>query len=61
MDYIKFLDLDKDGSSTELAIDAEGLQSSDYFSSPIFIENGIPIGARDELTTVLYVSTRPDH
>lgn len=54
MDYIEFLDLDVDGS-TEVAIDAVGGQTSDYFSSPVFIENGIPIGAREELTTVLYV------
>lgn len=54
MDYIEFFYLDVDGS-TEIMIDSEGLQTSDYFSFPVFIENGIPIGARDELTTVLYV------
>lgn len=36
--------------------DAMGVDSSDYFSNTIFIENGIPIGAKDKLTTELYVS-----
>ena len=35
--------------------DEEGLETSDYHSEPIFVNSGIPIGARSELTTVLYV------
>lgn len=61
MDYIRFIDLDKPepdpdvGDLTYVFPDATGLESGDYFSQPIFVDSGIPVGARDELTTKLYV------
>lgn len=61
VDYLEFLDLGtEDGSDVEEVLpDFEGLSTSDYYSSPIFIENGIPIGATGELSTVLYVRIAP--
>jgi hypothetical protein len=38
-----------------LEADHSGAESSDYFSSPVFINNGIPIGASGDIATVLYV------
>lgn len=53
VDYLEFLDLD--ANSEEVLPDSIGMNSSDYFSSTIYIENGIPIGATGELSTTLYV------
>ena len=57
-DYLEFIDLTEDDGSAlkNVTPDAEGLRSGDYHSEPIF-SIGIPIGARAELTTRLYVST----
>ena len=62
-DYITFLDLDDKTESDGVTItdgdvspDDLGRDTSDYFSSPVFIDNGIPIGASGELSTQLYVS-----
>ena len=56
-DYIQFLDLEEnDGVLLEsVAPDELGTNSSDYYSRPIFVNTGIPIGAREELTNTLYV------
>ncbi len=58
IDYIKFFDLDlDDGGQLEIVKpDFIGFFSGDYFSRPIYVDSGIPIGAREELTTILYVS-----
>ena len=32
-----------------------GQETSDYHSEPVFIDNGIPIGANGDLSTRLYV------
>lgn len=53
VDYIEFLDLGT--NSEEVLPDFMGMSSSDYFSFPIYIQNGIPIGATGELSTTLYV------
>lgn len=53
-----FIELDDKESSAKQEVlepDTLGLESSNYFSSPVFIENGIPIGAKGELATTLYV------
>lgn len=58
VDYITFLELaDKDGTVKGGVLEADelGQESSDFYSSPIFIENGIPIGAKGGISTVLYV------
>lgn len=58
IDYITFIDLgDKESSVKQEVLEPDilGEESSDYFSSPVFIENGIPIGATGELATRLYV------
>ena len=62
-DYITFLDLDDktesdSATSTEgnVSPDELGQDTSDYYSSPVFIDNGIPIGAAGTLSTQLYVS-----
>lgn len=57
-DYIPFLDLEaRDGIKLEVVTpDEHGTNTSDYYSRPVFVDIGIPIGARDELTSVLYVS-----
>ena len=59
VDYLEFLDLDADDGAElrEVLPDRSGMLSSDYVSNPIFVSSGIPIGARPDLTTVLYVST----
>ena len=61
-DYIGFIDLDEeDGGRLDMVIpDREGEETGDYISRPIFVDQGIPIGARSALTTVLYVSGRND-
>lgn len=58
MDYIEFIDLDNSepGSvSGNVLPDSLGFMSSDYHSDPIFVDQGIPVGATGELTTMLYV------
>lgn len=58
VDYITFFDLAmKDSAIKEEVVepDSLGQESSDYYSSPVFIENGVPIGATGELSTLLYV------
>lgn len=58
VDYIEFFDLDGTEDVKNVVPDNLGLNTSDYFSEPIFVNSGIPIGARAELTTELYVSRR---
>ena len=57
LDYIEFIQLtENDGVILKFVLpDEEGQDIGDYFSDPIFVDQGIPIGARDQLTTVLYV------
>ena len=54
MDYIEFIDLDS-ASVFDVVPDSVGLGSSDYSSEPVFFDQGIPVGATGELTTMLYV------
>ena len=58
-DYLPFFDLDMndDGLLNIVKPDLLGRESSDYFSDPIFVDSGIPIGAKEDLTTQIYVST----
>lgn len=59
VDYIEFFDLDVKESTVkeeEVVPDSLGHDTSDYYSMPVFIENGIPIGATGELSSQLYVS-----
>ena len=57
MDYIEFIDLDilDSASVFDVVPDSVGLVSSDYSSEPVFVDQGIPVGATGELTTMLYV------
>lgn len=60
MDYLEFIDLgafDRGNNIVNVLPDStEQLTNGDYFSDPIIVNTGIPIGARSQLTTVLYVS-----
>ena len=58
-DYLPFFDLDmNDGGLLDIVEpDPMGRETSDYFSDPIFVDSGIPIGAKEDLTTRIYVST----
>lgn len=55
MDYLEFFDLDVMDDVENVLPDGAGLFSSDYFSAPIFVDSGIPIGASSELKTVMHV------
>ena len=56
VDYIRFIDLnEKEDDVKDVVPDAIGQETGDYFSEPIFVDSGIPIGARPELTTELFV------
>jgi hypothetical protein len=57
VDYIEFIDLNSElaSESGEVVPDTLGQDSSDYYSAPIFVDQGIPIGAVAELSTTLYV------
>ena len=58
MDYIPFFDLEvEDGVECQLVMpDREGEDSGDYYSEPIYMNMGIPIGGEGEQATILYVS-----
>ena len=56
VDYIPFIDIAEMDGTQCVNPDPVGRETSDYFSDPVFIDNGIPVGARDEPSTVLYVS-----
>ena len=61
VDYIPFLDLDaQDGVEIQLVTPVESFifASREYFSDPIFVNTGIPIGGAGEVATRLYVSYR---
>ena len=53
---MEFFDLDAMSDVNSVQPGFEGLVFGDYFSAPIFVDSGIPIGARGTLTTQLYVS-----
>lgn len=65
MDYLEFIDLNAfDGGINIVDIlpnVIEGLTNDNYLSDPIFVNTGIPIGARGQLTTSLYVSDVEAH
>ena len=52
VDYLEFLELNVFDT---VVPDTQGLQTGDYFSDTIYVDIGIPIGAREQLTTELYV------
>ncbi len=61
-DYIRFINLNEMDEAPLQFVepDSVGLETGDYFSKPIYVNQGIPIGARPSLTTVLYVSQHKD-
>ena len=59
MDYIPFLDLEaQDGVECQRVMPDNNfiIANSDYFSEPIFVNTGIPIGGQGQQATELYVS-----
>ena len=55
VDFIPFIDLEAvDG--VKIHVVTPDNKDSDYFSEPIFVNTGIPIGGEGELATKLYVS-----
>ena len=58
VDFIRFLDFEaQDGVQRQLVTtDNTIIENGDYFSKPIFVNTGIPIGGQGELATKLYVS-----
>ena len=56
MDYLEFLDLQSENTVDVLPNSNEPLNGGDYYSNPIVVRAGIPIGAGSQLTQFLYVS-----
>ena len=60
VDFIRFLDLDaQDGVESQLVMPDNNnniIENGDYFSEPIFVNTGIPLGGQGETANQLYVS-----
>ena len=58
VDFIRFLDLEaQDGIESQLVMPDNNINvNGDYYSEPIFVNTGIPLGGQGETANQLYVS-----